>query len=66
MRDFGNLGKILPLPTNGMILQVAAADEFGGRLYEYDGLKKHQSIKDANRKFWDIGGFDGVKAYLRG
>ena len=51
---------------NGMILQVAAADELGGRLHEYDGLDKHQSIKDANRKFKDIGGFDGVKAYLRG
>ena len=51
---------------NGMILQVAAADELGGRLHEYDGLKKHESIKDANRKFRDIGGFDGVKAYLRG
>ena len=51
---------------NGMILQVAAAEELGGRLHEYDGLKKHESIKDANRKFRDIGGFDGVKAYLRG
>ena len=51
---------------NGMILQVAAADELGGRLHEYDGLKKHESIKEANRKFRDIGGFDGVKAYLRG
>ena len=51
---------------NGMILQVAAAEELGGRLHEYDGLKKHELIKDANRKFRDIGGFDGVKAYLRG
>ena len=51
---------------NGMILQVAAAEELGGRLHEYDGLKKHESIKDANRKFRDIGGFDGVKAYIRG
>ena len=51
---------------NGMILQVAAADELGGRLHEYDGLKEHELIKDANRKFRDIGGFDGVKAYIRG
>ena len=66
MDAFGVLGKTLPRPTNGMILQVAAAEELGGRLHEYDGLKKNESIKDANRKFRDIGGFDGVKAYLRG
>ena len=52
--------------TDGMILQVAAAEELGGRLYEHDGLKKNQSIKDADRVYLKIGGFDGVKAYLRG
>ena len=52
--------------TNGMILQVAAAEELGGRLYEHDGLKKNDSIRDADKEFRAIGGFNGIKAYLRG
>ena len=52
--------------TNGMILQVAVAEELGGRLHEYDGLKKKQSIKNADYDFKAIGGFEGIKAYIRG
>ena len=49
-----------------MILQVAAAEELGGRLHEYDGLKKKNSIKDADNYYSEIGGFEGIKAYIRG
>jgi hypothetical protein len=52
--------------TDGKILQVAAAEELGGRLHEHDGLHKKESIKDADYEFKSIGGFEGIKAYLRG
>ena len=52
--------------TNGMILQVAVAEELGGRLHEYDGLEKKEFIKSADYNYKLIGGFEGIKAYIRG
>jgi hypothetical protein len=53
--------------TNGRILQVAAAEEMGGRLnvahFDTDDLNSIKS--DANSIFANVGGYDGVKAYVR-
>jgi len=61
----------------GLLLQVATADELGGRLNEYTGARPYGNEKpaktidpealrrDADAKYPEIGGYAGVKAYLR-
>lgn len=48
----------------GSILQLAAAEEMGGR---YRDLATHRTdlIKQANDKYSHIGGFEGIKAMVR-
>jgi hypothetical protein len=49
----------------GQLLQVATAEELGGRLYEHKDLDRDQVIADADKNYKDIGGFKGVEAYVR-
>jgi hypothetical protein len=53
----------------GKILQAATAEELGGRLRELDPRRVKGSAaiarEDADELFPDIGGYDGVKAYIR-
>jgi hypothetical protein len=53
----------------GKLLQVVTAEELGGRLRGEAGvekiLNKYQIIKDAEASWSKIGGFDGLKTYLR-
>ena len=53
----------------GTLLQVATADELGGRMRNYAGrgqnVDKAKIVADANRSFPRIGGYEGVKAYIR-
>lgn len=53
--------------TEGKLLQVAAAEELGGRLNaETRSLIDAAGMKlAANNNYSSIGGYDGVKAYLR-
>jgi hypothetical protein len=56
---------------NGQLLQVASADELGGRLNPNTGrggavvINRDNMIEYANSEFKDIGGYVGVKAYVR-
>lgn len=52
---------------NGRLLQVASADELGGRLNTKTSrdLDRDGMIRYADKEFSSIGGYDGVKAYVR-
>ncbi len=52
---------------NGRLLQIAAADELGGRLNAKTSrdLDRHAMVEYANSEFSTIGGYAGVKAYVR-
>jgi hypothetical protein len=52
---------------DGQLLQVATADELGGRLNLRTAvaIDRDNSINYANHKFASIGGYAGVKAYVR-
>ena len=49
----------------GMILQLAAAEELGGRYREISGYSQTEIRKIANNEYGKIGGYDGVKALVR-
>jgi phage-related protein (TIGR01555 family) len=55
----------------GQLLQVATADELGGRLNEVTGrdgkirLEKDVIAKKADKDYGDVGGYEGIKAYVR-
>ena len=50
----------------GKLLQVATADELGGRLNTgHGGIDRDESIEWANDHMDEIGGYEGVKAYIR-
>jgi len=55
----------------GQLLQVAVADELGGRLNPKTGrggkieLDKEKIRKKADREYTSTGGYDGIKAYVR-
>lgn len=55
----------------GQLLQVAVADELGGRLNPKTGhggkveLDRDRIIKDANDEYEGIGGYAAIKAYVR-
>jgi hypothetical protein len=49
----------------GILLQVATADELGGRLHEYGRVDRARAIEHANEDYKSIGGYAGVKAYIR-
>lgn len=51
---------------NGLAMQAAAAEEFGGRFRLPKGYDLEDIKSAANRSFRRIGGFAGLKAYLRG
>ena len=57
---------------DGLLLQVATADELGGRLNDKTGkggkvvLDKKKIAKEADQTFKSIGGYEGIKAYVRG
>lgn len=53
--------------TGGKILQVAIADELGGRLSAKtaDAIAKDAVIAQANDEYRALGGYEGVKAYVR-
>jgi hypothetical protein len=51
--------------NGGRLLQVATADELGGRLRESMDIDPAHIIPNANREFRYIGGFEGVKALVR-
>jgi hypothetical protein len=52
---------------DGQLLQVATADELGGRLNLKTAvtIDRDDSISYANHKYESIGGYPGVKAYVR-
>ena len=52
---------------NGKLLQVATAEELGGRLNKKtkDTIDETEIKTWANTKFATIGGYEGVKAYIR-
>lgn len=49
----------------GQLLQVATAEELGGRLYEHKDMDRDQVIANANDNYKAIGGFKGIEAYVR-
>jgi hypothetical protein len=54
----------------GWLLQVATADELGARfssahLETYGNYDKERAVKFANAEYSSIGGYEGVKAYIR-
>jgi hypothetical protein len=53
--------------TDGMLLQVATAHELGGRLNTKTRavIDEHKMVEYANREYSGIGGFSGIKAYVR-
>lgn len=53
--------------TEGRILQLAIADELGGRFRENEknNFTREAITEEANNRFGHIGGLDGVKAYVR-
>ena len=65
-RDLWQHWKSSSTSTGGKILQVAIAEELGGKLREHEDLKSQQMIALANDKYSAIGGFNGIKAYVRG
>lgn len=56
---------------HGQLLQLATAEELGGRLNPKTGregkieINRDVLVKDADDEFKDIGGYAGVKAYVR-
>jgi hypothetical protein len=51
---------------NGKLLQVATASELGGRLrLTHFGETREEIVARANEKFDHVGGFEGIKAYIR-
>jgi hypothetical protein len=53
---------------DGKLLQLAAADELGGRLREGTNateINRARIIEIANKKYDSAGGYEGVKAYIR-
>lgn len=50
---------------DGKLLQLATADELGGRLFEERGINRFELTQYANREFKEIGGYAGVRAYVR-
>jgi hypothetical protein len=48
----------------GKLLQVATADELGGRLNPHS-IDRDEVIKGADKNYQSIGGYAGVKAYVR-
>jgi hypothetical protein len=56
------------LTKGGKLLQLAAAEELGGRFDERRmiGSKLQELVEAADKEFADVGGYAGVKAYVRG
>lgn len=52
--------------SDAIALQAAVADELGGRLFEFKGVKRDHAISLANQEYASIGGYEGLKAYVRG
>lgn len=53
--------------NEGKLIQVAAHEELGGRLNTSSrGVDVQESIDYANRNYKAVGGYDGVKAIIRG
>ena len=52
---------------DGMLLQVATAEELGGRLNTQTArnINRESMVMHASREYSAIGGYDGVKAYIR-
>ena len=54
---------------NGQLLQLATAEELGGRLnyktHPQVEIKPGKLMKDADRDYSPIGGYAGIKAYIR-
>ncbi len=52
---------------SGKLLQVAVAEELGGKLFKHKDLDPDEIIAkaDRDRDFKAIGGFNGIKAYVR-
>jgi len=52
--------------NNGMLLQLATAAELGGRLNTEHFPEKPEAIREmANRHYENVGGWEGIKAYVR-
>jgi hypothetical protein len=65
-RELWSAWKSSSTSNGGKLLQVAVAEELGGKLREHEDLKAQQVIADADTEYKAIGGFNGVKAYVRG
>lgn len=50
---------------DAIALQVAVADELGGRLYEFKDVSRQRGVDYANSNYASIGGYEGLKAYVR-
>jgi hypothetical protein len=53
--------------NGGKLLQVAIADELGGRLNAKTStdIGRDEAIKNADKQFATVGGYEGVKEYVR-
>jgi len=66
-QDLWGAWKAASTTAKGKLLQTGVADELGGRLFteHKEGFNPESVRKYGDQTYGDIGGYDGVKAYIR-